>query len=180
MELIIDDLKYTMPPLDAPVPRNPLLRARFFGPSFGDAYYPVKFDGDNIFWGLIDDGERTLDYFRLSDLERPSSDLTLADIQRDMRFVPCRAGELPPWTERDPLYQEGTVRVEVATRPDGGLDIVLIEFGWASTHAGFVRFPTEVFDRLRTQLDSVAQALANKTVISEPVEVTWDFAVECG
>ncbi len=180
MELIIDDLKYTMPPLDAPVPKDPLLRARFFDSYFCEAWYPVKFDGKDTFWGLIDDAERTFGYFRLRDLECPSSDPSLPDIERDMRFAPCRAGELPPRNERRPLYESGAVCVGLVRRQDGGLDIMLIESGWSSVRSGFVRFPTEVIDELRIQLDLASQALANEPTTPKPVEVTWSFSAEDG
>src|SRR5262249_29087765 len=152
----IDDFAYSMPPLDAPVARDPWLRARFVDPYTWKSWYPIRFDGENVFWGLVDGPGRDFDYFGLSQLERPSSDLSLPDIERDFCFRPCRLSELKPWRPNpDPDCERGTVQIELAGRccPDGE-DIHLIELG-ARGNAGSVRIPLEAMDDFVARLIEV-------------------------
>jgi hypothetical protein len=62
---------------------------KFFYPDFSWTWYPTEFDGDDLFFGLVDGFEKELGYFRLSELLENRGKLGL-EIERDMYFKPTR------------------------------------------------------------------------------------------
>jgi len=72
---------------------DPLVRAKFFYPDFSWTWYAIEFDGDDLFFGLVDGFEKELGYFRLSDLMENRGKLGL-EIERDRFFTPCPLSEL--------------------------------------------------------------------------------------
>lgn len=66
---------------------DPVAIAKFFTPDSSWSWYPVEFDGDDLFFGLVIGFERELGYFLLSELESCRGPLGLS-IERDLHFVP--------------------------------------------------------------------------------------------
>jgi Protein of unknown function (DUF2958) len=95
MMLMTKELRAKLPPLGATENNpDPLVICKFFYPDFGWTWYATEFDGDDLFFGLVDGAERELGYFRLSELMANRGAWGLP-IERDRWFTPCRLSELP-------------------------------------------------------------------------------------
>ena len=66
---------------------DPIAQAKFFTPDSQWSWYPVEFDGDDTFFGLVIGFERELGYFTLSELESCRGPMGLP-IERDLHFTP--------------------------------------------------------------------------------------------
>ena len=66
---------------------------KFFTPDSNWTWYATEFDGDDLFFGLVDGFEKELGYFRLSELQSVKGALGLP-IERDMYFKPKTIKEL--------------------------------------------------------------------------------------
>ena len=83
-----------LPPLGATESEHePLARVKFFYPDFSWTWYAIEFDGDDLFFGLVDGFEKELGYFRLSELLGNRGKLGM-EIERDLYFRPTRVSEL--------------------------------------------------------------------------------------
>lgn len=60
---------------------------KFFTPDSNWTWYATEFDGDDLFFGLVDGFEKEIGYFRLSELKSVKGALGLP-IERDMFFKP--------------------------------------------------------------------------------------------
>ena len=84
-----------LPSLDAILDRRTrelTAQVKFFYPDFGWTWYAVAWDGDDLFWGLVDGFEKELGYFRLSELMTNRGKLGCA-IERDFYFKPAPVSE---------------------------------------------------------------------------------------
>ena len=92
--LLPPSLLERLPPLGATEDEeDPLIRAKFFYPDFSWTWYAIEFDGDDLFFGLVDGFERELGYFRLSELMGNRGKLGM-EIERDFHFLPCHLSEV--------------------------------------------------------------------------------------
>ena len=66
---------------------DPIAQVKFFTPDSSWSWYPVEFDGEDTFFGLVFGFERELGYFSLSELESCRGPLGLP-IERDLHFTP--------------------------------------------------------------------------------------------
>ena len=66
---------------------------KFFTPDSNWTWYATEFDGDDLFFGLVDGFEKEIGYFRLSELQSVKGALGLP-IERDMYFKPKTLREL--------------------------------------------------------------------------------------
>lgn len=66
---------------------------KFFTPDSNWTWYATEFDGEDLFFGLVDGFEKELGYFRLSELQSVKGALGLP-IERDMYFKPKTLKEL--------------------------------------------------------------------------------------
>jgi hypothetical protein len=66
---------------------------KFFTPDSNWTWYATEFDGDDLFFGLVDGFEKEIGYFRLSELQSVKGALGLP-IERDMFFKPKTLNEL--------------------------------------------------------------------------------------
>jgi hypothetical protein len=83
-----------LPPLGATEEEcDPLVRVKFFYPDFSWTWYATEFDGDDLFFGLVDGFEKELGYFRLSELLDNRGKWGM-EIERDLFFTPCRLSTL--------------------------------------------------------------------------------------
>jgi hypothetical protein len=96
-ELLPTSIRSELPPLGATEEeRDPLVRAKFFYPDFSWTWYAIEFDGDDLFFGLVDGFERELGYFRLSELMANRGKFGM-EIECDLFFTPCRLSTLLPY-----------------------------------------------------------------------------------
>ena len=66
---------------------NAVAVVKFFTPDSNWTWYATEFDGEDLFFGLVDGFEKELGYFRLSELQSVKGALALP-IERDMFFTP--------------------------------------------------------------------------------------------
>lgn len=66
---------------------------KFFTPDSGWTWYATEFDGEDLFFGLVDGFEKELGYFRLSELKQVKGKLGLP-IERDLYFKPTKLKDL--------------------------------------------------------------------------------------
>ena len=66
---------------------------KFFTPDSSWTWYATEFDGEDLFFGLVDGFEKELGYFRLSELKQVKGKLGLP-IERDRYFEPKQLKEL--------------------------------------------------------------------------------------
>jgi len=89
-------IRSELPPLGATEgERDPLVRVKFFYPDFSWTWYAIEFDGEDLFFGLVDGFEKELGYFRLSELMATRGKLG-CEIERDLYFTPRRLSALLP------------------------------------------------------------------------------------
>jgi Protein of unknown function (DUF2958) len=94
MHLLTQELRKTLPQLDATAgQRDPIVQAKFFYPDFGWTWYAIEFDGEDLFYGLVDGFEQELGCFSLKELRSNRGQLGLP-IERDRYFQPCTLSEL--------------------------------------------------------------------------------------
>lgn len=66
---------------------------KFFTPDSNWSWYASEFDGEDLFFGLVDGLETELGYFSLSELQSINGPLGLP-IERDLHFEPKTLKEL--------------------------------------------------------------------------------------
>jgi hypothetical protein len=67
--------------------------AKFFSPDSNWTWFPVEYDGSDLFFGAIAGMEFELGYFRLSELEETTGPLGL-HIERELYFKPTPLSEI--------------------------------------------------------------------------------------
>ena len=94
--LLTNKLRRTIPSLYATECLEPKLKnivCTFFTPWSNWTWYVIEFDGDDLFWGLVDGLEVEFGYFSLKELERLTSPFGLS-IERDIYFESRPVGDL--------------------------------------------------------------------------------------
>lgn len=88
MQLMTDELRRKLPPLYT-TEHEPLATAvvKYFTPWTNWTWYGVEFDGQDLFFGLVEGFEREWGYFSLKELEGIRGPGGLR-IERDLCFVP--------------------------------------------------------------------------------------------
>ena len=72
---------------------DPRAQVKFFYPDFSWTWYGIEFDGEDIFYGLVDGFEKEFGSFRLSELMENRGKLGL-EIERDFFFEPTPVSRL--------------------------------------------------------------------------------------
>tara|TARA_Y100000296_G_scaffold86129_1_gene124749 strand:+ start:192 stop:467 length:276 start_codon:yes stop_codon:yes gene_type:complete len=84
MKLLTKELKKKLPPLYANEDKkDPDAIVKFFTPFSNWTWYATEFDGEDLFFGLVDGHEKELGYFSLNELESLGS-----KIERDLYWKP--------------------------------------------------------------------------------------------
>ncbi len=97
MELLTKELREQLPPLYAQEHEDdPLVICKFFTPDSSWTWYPLEFDGEDVFFGLVIGFEFELGYFSLSELQAARGPLGLP-IERDLHFQPTRLSVVRTW-----------------------------------------------------------------------------------
>lgn len=87
MKLLTDEIRQTLPPLrstqglgmDAPIV------VKFFTPTSNWTWYATEFDGEDLFFGLVDGHAKEFGYFSLAELESMHGPYGVG-IERDLYF----------------------------------------------------------------------------------------------
>jgi Protein of unknown function (DUF2958) len=74
-------------------------QVKFFTPDSSWTWYASEFDGDDLFFGLVDGLELELGYFSLKELKEVRGPLGLP-IERDLHYEPKTLRELKEWHEK--------------------------------------------------------------------------------
>ena len=94
MKLLTKEVLKQLPSLYATEEeKDPMVWVKFFYPDFHYTWYGIEFDGQDLFFGLVDGDFVELGYFRLSELVENRGKFGLA-IERDRFFQPCRLSAL--------------------------------------------------------------------------------------
>jgi hypothetical protein len=95
MELLPGEIRAALPPLyhNEKQGMKAVAPVKFFTPDSNWTWYATEFDGDDLFFGLVDGFEIELGYFGLSELEGVRGPLGLP-IERDLYYEPRRLQEL--------------------------------------------------------------------------------------
>ncbi|MEN1704596.1 MAG: DUF2958 domain-containing protein [Planctomycetota bacterium] len=93
-ELLTDEIRRKLPPLYAGEhDTDPLVIVKFFTPWTHWTWCATEFDGEDIFFGLVDGFERELGYFSLGELQAIRGPGGLR-IKRDEHFAPKRFSQV--------------------------------------------------------------------------------------
>jgi hypothetical protein len=95
MVLLTQEVKKQLPVLYSQEEKglDALAVVKFFTPDSNWTWYATEFDGEDLFFGLVDGFEKELGYFRLSELQSVKGALGLP-IERDRFFNPKTLKEL--------------------------------------------------------------------------------------
>ncbi|MHB0858989.1 MAG: DUF2958 domain-containing protein [Anaerolineae bacterium] len=79
MKLLTKAVLRMLPPLGSQEENglDALARVKFFTPDAGWTWWASEFDGEDIFFGLVQGAEKELGYFRLSELRQVRGALVL-------------------------------------------------------------------------------------------------------
>ena len=100
MKLLTKALRKQLPPLySTEAQSDPMVICKFFYPSFDWTWYAIEYDGQDVFFGLVDGLEVELGYFWLSELERVRGKLGLP-VERDLYWEPITLDKLMEEKER--------------------------------------------------------------------------------
>jgi len=93
-QLLTPDILARLPKLgETSGQKDPVAQVKFFYPDFGWTWYAIEFDGEDIFYGLVDGFEKEFGSFRLSELLENRGKLGL-EIERDLYFEPMPVSRL--------------------------------------------------------------------------------------
>jgi len=71
-----------------------LAQTKFFCPYNGWSWYPVEFDGEDIFFGLVEGWETEWGYFSLRELTELTIQNGVPAVERDLSFEPTPISEI--------------------------------------------------------------------------------------
>lgn len=94
MQLLTKEIRAQLPPLYAQEKvDDPVAYIKFFTPDSSWNWYVTEFDGEDLFFGLVQGFEEEIGYFSLSELLEVRSSLGLP-IERDLYFKPTPLSRL--------------------------------------------------------------------------------------
>ena len=100
MPLLTAELRRRLPSLYATEEKtDPTVQAKFFTSWTNWTWYAIEFDGEDLFFGLVDGHELEMGYFSLSELESIRGPEGLK-IERDRHFEPLSLSRIRQSIER--------------------------------------------------------------------------------
>lgn len=72
--------------------KDPIAYVKFFHPLSNWTWYATEFDGEDLFFGLVQGLEEELGYFSLSEMQ--SIKVSSLGIERDLHFTPTPLSKL--------------------------------------------------------------------------------------
>jgi hypothetical protein len=96
-KLLTQELRSQLPPLYGQEGKggDAVVYTKFFTPDSTWTWYVLEFDGEDMFFGLVEGHESELGYFSLAELEQVTGPLGLP-IERDLRWKPKTLDEIYP------------------------------------------------------------------------------------
>ena len=97
MKLLTQEIRKKLPPLYSQEDKGgeAIVHVKFFTPDSNWTWLATSFDGEDIFFGLVEGFEKELGYFSLKELESVRGGLGLP-IERDLYFQPKMLKEIAP------------------------------------------------------------------------------------
>ena len=93
MQLLTDEIRQKLPQLYSQEDvEDPIAQVKFFHPLSNWTWYATEFDGEDLFFGLVQGCEEELGYFSLSEME--SIKIGGLGIERDLHFTPTPLSKL--------------------------------------------------------------------------------------
>jgi hypothetical protein len=95
--LLTQEIRDALPPLynsEKHPERESVAIAKFFSPYSQWTWYVVEFDGEDLFWGLVDGFEMEYGYFSYSELEAVTVFGGVPAIERDCHWSPRPVKEI--------------------------------------------------------------------------------------
>jgi hypothetical protein len=115
--LLTADLRRRLPSLYATEGQaDPKVQARFFTPWSDWTWYAIEFDGEELFFGLVDGFEAELGYFSLSELEALRGPGGIV-IERDLHFEPAKLSTVKAGLDVKGFHKAVPFRPNVPDRP---------------------------------------------------------------
>ena len=97
MKLLTQEVKTKLPPLYSQEDKGgkAIAHVKFFTPDSNWTWWATEFDGEDMFFGLVEGHEKELGYFSLAELQSVKGGLGLP-IERDMYWQPKTLEEIAP------------------------------------------------------------------------------------
>lgn len=96
MKLITQEIRNRLPALYAAQnEKDPTIQVKFFSPWNPWTWYGIEFDGEDLFFGLVDGFHVEFGYFSLKELESIRGPMGLR-IERDLYFTPKPVSAVKP------------------------------------------------------------------------------------
>jgi len=97
MELMTNEVRRQLPDLGSQDGKGgeAIVYLKLFTPDGSWTWFATEFDGEDIFFGLVDGFERELGYFSLSELQKVRGPLGLP-VERDLHWRPRALREIAP------------------------------------------------------------------------------------
>ena len=97
MKLLTQIIRKQLPPLYSQEDKagEAVAVVKFFTPDSSWTWYATEFDGDDMFFGLVDGLEKELGYFSLSELQNTHGPMGLS-IERDRWWEPKTLQKIAP------------------------------------------------------------------------------------
>lgn len=97
MRLLTEKLRQRLPDLYAQHEEggNAVAQVKFFTPDANWTWYGIEYDGEDLFFGLVDGHVKELGYFSLSELRKATGPMGLP-IERDRHWKPRPLKEIAP------------------------------------------------------------------------------------
>jgi hypothetical protein len=93
MKLLTKELLKQLPKIGETEKQEQIAIVKFFTPDGAWTWYGQEYDGEDLFYGLVDGMEKELGYFSLSELKSVRGQFGLP-VERDLWFKPTRIDEL--------------------------------------------------------------------------------------
>ena len=108
MELLTEEIRRQLPPLYSQdkLGGKAIAYVKFFTPDSSWTWWAIEFDGQDIFFGLVEGHVKELGYFSLSELQSLRGPLGLP-VERDLYWQPKRLEEIAPELFKDANNGDG-------------------------------------------------------------------------
>ena len=97
MQLLTKEIRRKLPPLGSQDGKGgkAIAHVKFFSPDSNWTWWATEFDGEDLFFGLVEGQFKELGYFSLSELQSARGPMGLA-IERDLHWTPKTLAEIAP------------------------------------------------------------------------------------
>jgi hypothetical protein len=97
MQLLTKEIRGKLPSLGSQDSKGgkAVAYVKFFTPDSSWTWYATEFDGEDLFFGLVEGQEKELGYFSLSELQSARGPMGLA-VERDLHWTPKTLAEIAP------------------------------------------------------------------------------------